>query len=705
MDRRVALLTVLLVSLVAAPAATPVSETSDAATLDPSRSASDAIASNETVHAAAETAGPTISRTLTLHLTPDRPGEIRTVVSFDIPEEVTELGVQLQSNADVQSTENFERDGGRYVWTGDGSGGSVTFTYDANETSDMGGRAALAEGLGATSADAQVAEYAFADTGDWALVRAPSMGVDASGYWEGSLRFEREVTVAGEGTTGGYMAYLGPMTTYSETADGQEITLAVPDAAEMRESPEAVLASLANASERLRVGQRDETALVIAAPRTVDWSSAGLQYGDTDAWVVADARLDRANNVWLHEYVHTRQEFRTDRSGRWLTEASADYYAALLAYEQGHIGFDAFREKLERGTADPQSTAVLAEPATWSNSANYLKGALVTGGIDRELRTATDGEATFQRVLRRLNDQESNVDNSDILAAVEAVSGSDVRSYADRYTTGSEAPEPWSRETHAELFGPVPASFAYMLADGSPTVAGPYRNTTVNMSPTLAVGETLEIGATVENVGDGDGTYETQLVVDGSVEATESGELGPGETETLAFERTFDEAGTYDVRVANRELTVTVREPATPRVTSIEAPESVTVGEAFTVRATVDNEAAWPAAGDVSLSLDGEESHTDTVRLPPRSRLTYTGRVTISEAGEHVVRIGGEQVTVTAVEPATTAGTAGDGDAEDGATGDGGGGSGELPMPGFGVTGAVAALVGLLAGIGLHRRQ
>ncbi|WP_440990368.1 CARDB domain-containing protein [Haloarchaeobius baliensis] len=704
MDRRVALLTVVLVSLVAAPAGTPMAGPSDPATTGASGSASDAIATNDRVHAASQQSVPTITRALTLHLTPDRPGEIRAVVSFDVPEEVTELRLQLQSNADVRSTEHFERDGDReYAWTGEGSGGSVTFTYDANETSDTGGRAALAEGLGATDG-VQAAEYAFADTGDWAITRVPGLG--SSWRWRGAddIDLEKRVTVAGEGTTGGYMAYLGPMRTYSETVEGQEITLAVPDAAEMRESPEAVLASLVNASERLRVGQRDETALVIAAPRAVDWSSAGLQYGDTDAWVVADARLDRANNVWLHEYVHTRQEFRTNRSGRWLTEASADYYAALLAYEQGHVGFDAFREKLDSGAEDPQSTAVLAEPATWSNSANYLKGALVTGAIDRRLRGATDGEATFQRVWRRLNGQEDRVDNSDILAAVEAVSGSETRSYADRYTTGSGTPDSWSRETHSELFGPVPASFAYMLGDGSPAVAGPYRNATVSMSPTLAVGETLEIEATVENVGGGVGSYGTELVVDGTVEATESGELEPGETETIAFERSFDEAGTYDVQVANRELTVTVREPATPRVTGVEAPESVTVGEAFTVRATVDNEAAWPAAGEVSLSLDGEESRTDSVRLPPSSRLTYTGTVTISEAGEHVVRVGGEQVTVTAVEPETTAGSGGD--AANG--GDGGStdsvGGGSLPMPGFGMAAAVGALVGLLAGAGLLRR-
>lgn len=703
MHRRVALISILLVSLAAVPAATPVSEpTDDTQPVRASGADADALATNEPVHAAGQQSVPTITRTLTLHLTPDSPGEIRAVVSFDIPDEVTELRLQLQPSADVQSTEHFERDGGEgYAWTGAGTGGTVTFTYDANETDDTGGRAALAEG--ATTADTQAAQYAFADTGDWAITRVPGLG--SSWRWRGAddVDLEKHVTVAGEGTTGGYMAYLGPMRTYSETVDGQEITLAVPDAAAMRESPEAVLASIANASEQLRVGQRDETALVIAAPQSLDWSSAGLQYGDTDAWVVADARLDRANNVWLHEYVHTRQEFRTNRSGRWLTEATADYYAALLAYEQGHIGFDAFREKLERGSGDPQSTAVLAEPTTWSNNANYLKGSLVTGAIDRRLRAATDG-ATFQRVFRRLNGQEDNVDNADILSAVEAAAGTDTRSYADRYTTGSDVPDTWSRDTHAELFGAVPASFAYMLAEGSPAVAGPYRNATVGNSPTLAAGETLSVEATVENVGGGIGTYETRFVVDGTVETTDSGELDPGETATVTFERTFDEAGTYDVRVANRELTVTVRDPATPRVTSIEAPESVTVGEPFTVRATVDNEAAWPAAGEVSLSLDGEESRTETVRLPPTSRLTYTGTVTIGEAGEHVVRVGGEQVSVSAVEPETTAGGT---DTENGSAGgsDDDGAGGSLPMPGFGVTAAVAALVGLLAGLGLQGRQ
>jgi len=43
-----------------------------------------------------------------------------------------------------------------------------------------------------------------------------------------------------------------------------------------------------------------------------------------------------------------------------------------LALEGGHVEFDRFRRVPDRGEESPQSTAVLSQPDSWENNANYL---------------------------------------------------------------------------------------------------------------------------------------------------------------------------------------------------------------------------------------------------------------------------------------------------------------------------------------------
>ncbi|MFC4549572.1 MULTISPECIES: S8 family serine peptidase [Halorussus] len=61
-------------------------------------------------------------------------------------------------------------------------------------------------------------------------------------------------------------------------------------------------------------------------------------------------------------------------------------------------------------------------------------------------------------------------------------------------------------------------------------------------------GETVEVTATVENAGDGNGTYEARLTVDGRTVATKEVAVPAGESKTVTFARTFD-AGQHAVAV------------------------------------------------------------------------------------------------------------------------------------------------------------
>jgi len=267
----------------------------------------------------------------------------------------------------------------------------------------------------------------------------------------------------------------------------------------------------------------------------VSWAVRGLQTGDADLWVRDGEPAGTAADVWTHEYVHTRQAYRTEASGQWITEASATHYAALFALDRGAADFDAFERTLARGEREPDASAVLSNPTTWDGHADYTKGALVAGEIDRRLRAATDGAASLATVLRELNEADEPVTNDRLLldtveaAAAEGAddaTAAEIRDEAERLTTTRATTETWDRDTHAAAFGETPAQVGYGLADDGVRATGEYRNRTVARDPVeLVVGESLEAAVVASNTGGATGSYDLSLSVDGEPVANRSGAL------------------------------------------------------------------------------------------------------------------------------------------------------------------------------------
>ena len=259
--------------------------------------------------------GGTIDLRQELRRTPDREGEYDAHHRYRIPTEVTELEVTLPEDATVISRSGFARKGGTtYAWDGVTSRPTLTYRLPADETVEGDGPIA---GPG---------EYLFVDRGEWALVTRPRTGHSWRWTGGGKVRLERTTVADGEGATGDAMAFLGPHEEYRHEAHGQTFRLIVPAAAHLEEDPGEIFASLAHASDAMRVGNRDGEVFVVAAPTgEVQWGVRGLQTGGADMWVRDVERLDDVNNVWLHEYVHSRQDYETAAGARWFTEGAAVY--------------------------------------------------------------------------------------------------------------------------------------------------------------------------------------------------------------------------------------------------------------------------------------------------------------------------------------------------------------------------------------------
>ncbi|MGM0386935.1 MAG: CARDB domain-containing protein [Natrinema limicola] len=623
-----------------AQAATPAGTAAPSGTL--------AVSPSETLGSvgASTGSGDVFDRTTVLRHRPDDTDVFETETTFYVPEAVTQFEIELQRGANVESVTGLERTGERtYEWTGATDEPTIRYTMPAERRDATYGTGTSKTG------------YTFVDTGDWGIVAVPSLNV--------SLRrtdpvgIEETVTVDGPGTTGGDIAVFGEVTTYERATDGGTVRLVVPEAARLEESPDAILTALADARNRLDVGMRRDEVVVIAAPTGANWGPRGIQYGRADAWVVADATLDEPNPAWLHEYVHVRQRFSsaaTDTTPKtaWLVEAQADYYAGLLAFERGDTDFGDFSALLERGERSPYADGVLVDRSMWDDDrTHYVKGALVYGELDRQLRLATDGDRTLEDVFRALNAQEGRITEADFLRTLEDYGGADVRAAAERYTRTEATPEMWSRSQHSAAFEQPVAAFEYGLGTDSLEVAGqewPRWNASGSSGTggviAVPAGKQVSLPVTVDNVGSRDGTYDATLQVDGRPVDVRQGRLAAGEETQHRLSWTPAEPGKYTVRVGSERLTAVVRSAASVTVTDLHvSAERVDSGEPVPVTATVEATDERPAAAVLEFrTVEGVVAERP-VALRAGDSTTVEADLRFDEPGRYQIAVADRTIT------------------------------------------------------------
>ncbi|SNR30659.1 hypothetical protein [Halorubrum vacuolatum] len=643
----------------------------------------------------------------------DEPGYVGVRATVEVPETVPALRITLHDASgdpiDVngfERVEDAEQGEGTFEWDGETDRPSVTYRMAADHAAD--GEGPLDGG----------GSYRFVDAGDWALVGTPVSDLHYSSGG-GEVAVVRERGVEGEGVASQAMAFLGPHEEYVHEAAGQRFRLVVPEAADPVASPEEVFDAFEYAATALQVGARDTEVVAIVAPTDeVDWAARGVQAGDRDLWVAADEPVGTADDVWTHEYVHTRQGYDTagetstdeipaDGSARWFTEATATYYAALFAVDRGKADFDEFQRILVRGERQPAATAILDDPTTWRGTPDYTKGALVAGEVDRQLRVATDGRASLATVFRELNAASEPVTNRDFLDAVEAAAAEHadastaaaIRDDAERYTTTDAVPTVWDRGTHAEAFGAPPAQVGYEVAEDGVRATGEYRDRPTEHDPVrLVAGETLALEVSVRNTGGEPGAYDVELRVDGEVVAAEDGTIEPDTERTVELTHTFETPGEHEVTVGDETVSVVVAEPASVTVDDLSVePGTIEVDDEVVATVSVRNDADLPAGGEIQLLVDGEAVATDTVRLDVDGSTTLEHEITLESPGT---------IQVEAVGPAdaATATVTVEGDGPLGGVAD------DLvetvdEVPGFGPVAAIVAVIAFLSTAALARRK
>ncbi|MFB6255524.1 MAG: hypothetical protein ABEH58_02160, partial [Haloplanus sp.] len=294
---------------------------------------------------------------------------------------------------------------------------SVRMRYAVNRSSDVHG------GLN------------FVDAGAWALLKPPDPVLDGYRSRWGRAAFDRSVGVA-EGETGyatPEMVYLGPHERTNGTRGGQEFVVVTPAAAATT-NVSAVLDALGAANRLYNVPRREARAVVFIGPDPL--RTGGLAPGDS-LWVHADRPPD--SQVYVHEYVHTRQEFETTRRMHWIVEAQAAYYDELLLLYRGTTTYRRFHAQVSTARGATRRLAP-ANRTAYIIAADYTKGARVLAALDAKIRAASERNASLADVFRRLNRHEGRVSYADFEDAVAAASGQRFDEWLDRSLTTATAP-------------------------------------------------------------------------------------------------------------------------------------------------------------------------------------------------------------------------------------------------------------------------
>lgn len=274
--------------------------------------------------------------------------------------------------------------------------------------------------------------------------------------------FDMEIPASTPGVVRGHHTMLGEYTQVERKGDLETIELVAGGETDLATTPEEICETLAHTSDSLTVGGESDRVTIFAIPNT-DRSAGGSSNGsNTSAWVTDSFPLDAAVSIWDHEYVHTRQEYQGIRKRvladdtRWLFEAQADHYGALIPYESGRVSFNEMSRAYERGRSDHYGDAVLADRESWRENrrANYTVGALVLGWLDLEIRRASSNRHRLDDLFAYLNDlpRGATFTHDDLLEQIGVYADSDVVEQADEYITTDARPDVWDEETHEEYF-------------------------------------------------------------------------------------------------------------------------------------------------------------------------------------------------------------------------------------------------------------
>ncbi|MFW5904449.1 MAG: CARDB domain-containing protein, partial [Candidatus Saliniplasma sp.] len=152
-------------------------------------------------------------------------------------------------------------------------------------------------------------------------------------------------------------------------------------------------------------------------------------------------------------------------------------------------------------------------------------------------------------------------------------------------------------------------------------------------------GNFVSITAMVENTGTNDETIE----VTANEEVIASFNIPAGETVDIERIKSFDEEGTYEIKIANKTKEIVVGSPnLTVKSLDLQYPEKPIIGDEITILADIEN--TGTIGLEDSVFIDGEAVRDFTLEAGESQDLAIT--YTFDSAGKHTIMIDDETAEI-----------------------------------------------------------
>jgi len=164
----------------------------------------------------------------------------------------------------------------------------------------------------------------------------------------------------------------------------------------------------------------------------------------------------------------------------------------------------------------------------------------------------------------------------------------------------------------------------------------------------IVAGESFDISADIENLGEVEGEYTATLTVDGNVMDTTNITLDAGATEKVSFTSSLASAGIHTIELGDLTTTVTALKPAQLEVSSLEVTPVLTLpGKETTVESDVTNMGEVEGSGTITLKVNDVEIDTRTVTLTGGASDKTSFNVIRDLAGIYEISVDGQSASLT----------------------------------------------------------
>lgn len=331
-----------------------------------------------------------------------------------------------------------------------------------------------------------------------------------------------------------------------------------------------------------------------------------------------------------------------DEIGAATVSTEGDYELAIDA-DSFHSGDDLTAVMYE--TAD-RSRALDSDSATVYKQGNFTiqstgSNSPITEGETLEVTTeiANTGDATDEQEVRLLIDGVAQDSQSRLLDQ-----GENTTVTLNWATVNGDA------GTHTAEVQTNDDSESFLVSVNESNESENFSVTIASTNSPVQAGETLDVTAEVENIGNLSGEQDVELKIDGTIRDTQTIILAPGESEsvTLSWTTSDGDGGDYMATVRSQndsaDTGVTVQEPASFAVNITDTNSPVVEGDTLQVTADINNTGDITDTQTIELEVDGavRDQQSITVDGGTVDTITLEWTTADGDAGDYTATVRSE---------------------------------------------------------------